>query len=234
MLIRKSASFPRGATAVMVSLSTTVGLPRSRSTAHILRPAARNGSMKWLIRSGAIRSDQERSGRPPGNRWQGASFSSAVDTTARIMAGLSLVVALISISVTYVLWFRSGARLTVTAFVRAETASIHIEVSSKGRLTATLRQVELRDYFVLRGTAVMGTGPITTNPVSRWSIPVAVHRAGVAQTLPIDLAPTAFVEGDVDVREVLAKQAGASEINVYAWAQRGDLEWYASRPVRVK
>jgi hypothetical protein len=157
-----------------------------------------------------------------------------VDIAARILAGLSLLAALISIGVTYFLWFRSGPRLSISAFVRAETSSVHIEVTSTGRLTATLREVELRDYFVLRAASTVGTGPPTTKPVSRWSMPVELRRAGAVQILPIDLAPDAFVEGDVNVRAILARQEGASEVHVYAWAQRGDRKWCASRPVRLK
>jgi hypothetical protein len=204
--------------------------PRAKFYVSLAVPVRRSG-WSGQERPVAIRTSGS---DPPAIAQQGASFSSAVDATARILAGLSLVLALTSICVTYLLWFRSGPKLTVNAFVRAETSSLHIEVASTGRLTATLREVELRDYFVLRGRSALVTGEVTTHPVSRWSVPVTVRRAGAVQTLPVDLPPTAFVEGDVNVKEVLAMQAGAFEVNVNAWAQRGDRKAYSSATVRVK
>lgn len=146
------------------------------------------------------------------------------DWPARIIAAISAVISVISIAVTYALWFRSGPRLKVEAFVQAATGMVHIEVSSTGRLAATVRAVELRDETTLRPS----TGSI--RPLSRWSVGASVNR-----TLPADLAPSSYLEGDVPVQVVLDLAMRTSEVNVRAWAQRGDGQWFQSKTtVRVR
>jgi hypothetical protein len=71
------------------------------------------------------------------------------DVVARVIALAGLVIALASIGVNWYLWHRAGPELRVTAFARAESGTLHIEVANSGRLPTTVRRIELRDYFVL-------------------------------------------------------------------------------------
>jgi hypothetical protein len=153
------------------------------------------------------------------------------DLPARIIAAAGLVIALGSIGLTWYLWQRSGPALRVGAFVRPETGTVRIEVASTGRLTATVRRLELRDQFVLKTR-----GGYKTEPISRWSIAVQPNELhpGEPRTLPADLPPSAFLEGDVEVQAVLDLAAGAPEVTVAAWAERGDGKWFASKPVRLR
>ena len=153
---------------------------------------------------------------------------SNVDLTARFIAIAGLALAVGSILVNWYLWHSSGPNLRVSAFVRAETGRIHIEVVSSGRLTATVRAVELRDHFTI---PAIGGG---TRTMSRWAMPAQPSGRAGQVTLPMELAPTDYLEADIEVRLVLAKSDGASEVNVRAWVQRGDGKWYSSRPLRLR
>ncbi len=148
------------------------------------------------------------------------------DVLARALGAGGLLLSAASIGLTLYLWYRSGPRLQVTVFVRAETSSIHIEVSNGGRMPATVKNLELRDHLVLRLTG----GGAKTAPAHRWTIRAFPN--GVA--LPQELPPSGFIDSDVEVRVVLDKAADAAEITVSAWAQRGDGKWYFSRSVRVR
>jgi hypothetical protein len=149
----------------------------------------------------------------------------APDIVARVIGISGIALAAFSIALTWYLWHRSGPRLKVTAFVRAETGTVQIEVVNAGRLSATIRQIELRDHFVLRGSAG------STEPTSRWAIP-ARARDGV--DLPRELAPSAYLEADVDVKAVLEKADRAPTATVRAATQRGDGRWVWSKPFRVR
>jgi hypothetical protein len=148
-----------------------------------------------------------------------------VDPAARGLARAGLVVAVLGILLTWYLWRRSGASLAVTAFVRAETSSIHVEVASTGRLAATVRAIEIRDHFAVR--TPQQQRPVVQN--SRWTLPVTSEAS-----LPVELAPTAFIEADVQVADVLALTFGARDVEVCAWAQRGDGKWFGSKPLRLR
>src|SRR5439155_13131564 len=54
------------------------------------------------------------------------------------LRAVGLVLAAGSLILTWYLWYRSGSKLKVIAFVRAETSTVHIEVINCGRLTATV------------------------------------------------------------------------------------------------
>ena len=143
-----------------------------------------------------------------------------MDPTARVIAVAGVVIALGSVGLNWFLFHLGGPRLKVRAFVRAESGAVHIEVAGAGRLTATVRELELRDHLVIPSSST----------ISRWSLPVLPN----GQALPRDLAPSAFLVAEVDVKQVLAKAAGSQEVNVRAWCQRGDGKWYFSPVVRVR
>jgi hypothetical protein len=144
------------------------------------------------------------------------------------MGAGGLLLGAVSIGLTLYLWFRSGPHLQVTVFVRAETSSIHIEVANSGRTPATVKNIELRDHLVLRVAG--GTSGGQTAPAHRWTIRALPNAA----KLPHELAPSAFVDCDVEARAAMEKAGDAAEVTVSAWAQRGDGKWYSSRPVRVR
>jgi hypothetical protein len=135
------------------------------------------------------------------------------------------VLAVGSLVLTWYLWHRSGPKLKVTAFVRAETGTVHIDVSNSGRLTATVRQILLRDHLSI---PTSGTG---TTAISRWALQV---EPASGDPLPREVAPSAYLEADVDVKTVLTKADGMSTVMVMAWAQRGDNKWVRSKPLRVR
>jgi hypothetical protein len=85
------------------------------------------------------------------------------DTPARIIGIIGIAIGLAGLLLTAFLWRRAGPRMQVTAFVRAETGAIHVEVASTGRIPVTVRQVEIRDHF----TMTMSQGG-RTDPTSRW------------------------------------------------------------------
>lgn len=88
--------------------------------------------------------------------------AAAVDVVARVTGITGLVLAAASLTLTWYLWHRSGPKLKVTAFVRAETGTVHIEVVNAGRLTATIKQILLRDHLPVQ------TGNSRTS-ISRWT-----------------------------------------------------------------
>jgi hypothetical protein len=154
----------------------------------------------------------------------GAAQPAAEDLIARAIGIAGLVLAVAGIGLTAYLWWRSGPQLKVTAFVKAETGTVHIDVSSTGRITATVRRIELRDRFVLDSSVGQ------TQPTSRWAITGYPN----GEPLPRDLAPSAFLDCDIDVKEVLRRADGAPEVSVEAWVQRGDGRWFRSRSFRVR
>jgi hypothetical protein len=77
----------------------------------------------------------------------GLTAAASVDVVARITGISGLVLAVGSLILTWYLWHRSGPKMKITAFVRAETGTVHIEVINSGRLTATVRQIVLRDHL---------------------------------------------------------------------------------------
>ena len=154
------------------------------------------------------------------------------DVVARAVAVAGLAVAIGGIALTWWLWRRSGPAIRVSAFVRLEHGGIHIEVASTGRLTVTVRQLELRDHLVLRTSRER----YETVPTSRWTMAVDLkeRRPGQPTNLPIDLGPTAYVEADVPIGEVMKYVGTATEASVAAWAQRGDGKWISSKPIRIR
>ncbi len=147
-----------------------------------------------------------------------------VDMPARVLAVVGLVVAIAGVALTFLLWYRSGPRLRVTAFTRGETGTIHIEIASTGRLAATVRRIEIRDRFVLQTTQG------ETQPTSTWII--SVDPSG--DPLPRNLAPTEFMEADIDVRTVLERAGAGRDLTVQAWVQRGDGHWDTCGAFRVR
>jgi hypothetical protein len=147
------------------------------------------------------------------------------DWVARGIGLAGLILSIAGLGLTAFLWWREGPRLRVTAFVRPESSAVRIEVASLGRLAVTVQLIELRDEFVLR----VKSGS-TTEPVSRWSIPVDPG----TQTLPIELAPTSSITADVDIPAILARAGDERSVTVTAWAQRGDGRWSSSKPVRLR
>lgn len=145
-----------------------------------------------------------------------------VDTVARWIGGIGVGLAAASLLLTWYLWTRSGAAIRVTAFVRAETSTVHIEVASTGRLTATVRELEIRDHWAIKTS---GVSPIPQP--SRWSRPAGAD-------LPVDIPPTGYLEADVSIAEIVDSARNAPQIEVRAWAQRGDGGWVKSKPVRVR
>jgi hypothetical protein len=76
---------------------------------------------------------------------------------------------------------------------------------------------------------VIGGGGGTTT-FSQWAIPVKMNETNST----VELSPTAYIEIDYPVHEVLAKAAGASTVTVAAWAQRGDGKWHSSAPLQLR
>jgi hypothetical protein len=151
------------------------------------------------------------------------------DPTARWIGGIGLALALLSLGLQFYQWKRSGAAISVIAFVVAESASLRIEVASTGRLPVTVRALEVRDYFAIRQSQGGGTRDVVQT--SRWSVPVQPYEG----PLPQELAPTAFLTADVPVSGVLGQAApGAPEVSACAWARRGDGKWFSSKPVRLR
>jgi hypothetical protein len=149
-----------------------------------------------------------------------------MDTTARVIGGLGILIGLGSIAFTYYLWYRSGPRIRVSAFVKVESSAVRIEVRNVGRLAAIVSQIELRDFHVLARSYQGNT--LTT---SRWTLSVQSDKG----PLPQELAPTDFLVADVSVDAILVKADNAREIVVRAWAQRGDGQWSQARDtVRVR
>lgn len=161
------------------------------------------------------------------------------DVPARIIGGLGLVVAVASLGLTWYLWWRAGPRLQVSAFVRAETAAIHVEAASIGRIAVTLRQLEIRDHFTV--TAPGGQPSI---PTSRWALPISPGRwviptepdtaMTVGRASSVELPPTASVYVDVPVGEVLSLAGSSPAVTVAAWVQRGDGKWFSSKPLQIR
>jgi hypothetical protein len=147
------------------------------------------------------------------------------DWPARIIAGAGVGVGLFSVALTAFLWFRSGPSVKVSAFVRAERAAVHIQVANTGRIAATIRRVELRDQTTVRGPSGGDTATF-----SRWSIQVEFSADGMA----VELAPTAFIEVEFPVADVLTQAAGASTVKIAAWAERGDGKWSSSKPIQLR
>lgn len=150
------------------------------------------------------------------------------DAVARGIAIVALVLAGLSLVLTYFLWYRSGPHLKPTVFVRAESSTIHIEVANSGRLGATVKNIELRDHLVLRTNPGVGEG--RTSPAHRWTLIAQPNGAA----LPREIPPSGFIDCDVEVRKVMDEARNLSEITVSAWAQRGDGKWYSSPPVRIR
>jgi hypothetical protein len=145
----------------------------------------------------------------------------AEDWIARGIGLAGVLLAALGIGLTYFLWYRSGPHLKTTAFVRAETGTVHIEVSNVGRLAATVRNIELRDHLRL------STQGNLSAPTHRWTLRATPNGAA----LPCEVPPSGFIDSDVDIKSVLVEARNLSEISVTAWAQRGDGKWYVSSPV---
>lgn len=154
------------------------------------------------------------------------------DDIARWIGGAGIAIGIASLALTWYLWQRAGARLRVTAFVKAESASVHIEVTSVGRLPATVRAIDLQERTVLNPQATRDNRSI----LARWTMPVTPRDAdGVDLSMPVeDLAPTAYLQADVPISEVITKSQGAPSISVVALATRGDNVISSSRAVRIR
>lgn len=146
------------------------------------------------------------------------------DWIARGIGAAGVLIGLASLGLTAYHWFRSGPTLRVGAFVRPESGTLRVEVTSTGRLPATVRLIEIRDVFVLK--TQQGT---ETVPTSRWTVPIHPTRE-----LPVTLVPTDYIEADTDLSVVLANSGNAREVTVAAWAERGDGRWYSSKPIRLR
>ena len=153
------------------------------------------------------------------------------DDFARWVAAAGLLLGAVSLFLTWYLWQRGGPKLRVTAFVKAEAASIHIEVTSVGRLAATVRAIELRDQTLINPQASS-----QNNVVVRWTMNVLPRdRDGAVIVLPKeDLAPTAYLEADVPIAEVIERAQGAPQISLVAFAWRGDGVVSSSRALRIR
>lgn len=147
------------------------------------------------------------------------------DWIARAIAALGLAVSVVGLGLTLFLWRREGPRLKVTAFVRVDGGTVHVEVASVGRIAVTLRQLEIRDHFTMNTSR----GGYKTVAVSRWVAPVVTR-----PELPTELAPTAYVEGDVVAAELIGRAGSSPNVTVAAWAQRGDGKWFASKPLQIR
>jgi hypothetical protein len=148
------------------------------------------------------------------------------DWIARGIGLAGVAVALASICLTAFLWRWSGPRIRIEAFMKPETGSVHLSVVSTGRLTVTVRALELRDEFVLK---VKGQN-YRTEPISRWVIEVEPP----GQPVPVKLAPTEYLEADVDVRSIFGRAVDSREVTVTAWVQSGDGRWSSSKPLRLR
>lgn len=148
---------------------------------------------------------------------------SHVDVAARTIAIISLVVSVAALALTWYLWHRSGPRLAVTCFVKADTGTIRINVANNGRLSATVRSVELRDRLVIQSGS-------SSQVINRW----AISAEPTGDPLPRSIEPTNFLEVDIDAKEALARAAGAQAVTVQAFIQRGDNKWLYSKPVKIR
>jgi hypothetical protein len=149
----------------------------------------------------------------------------AVDPVARGIAVAAVILVGLSIALTYFLWYRSGSHLKATAFVMAETSTIHIEVANTGRLVATVKNLELRDHLVLRVNP--GLGETRTSPTHRWTL-IALPNGG---PLPREVPPTGFIDCDVEIKKILEEARNLSETAVSAWApaRRRQMVFVAAR-----
>ena len=77
---------------------------------------------------------------------------------ARIIGAAGVLIAICSLGATLYLWLRSGAVVRVKAFIRPESGTVHIEATNSGRLTATIKRLELREHIVLK-RRVVGSDP---------------------------------------------------------------------------
>jgi hypothetical protein len=153
------------------------------------------------------------------------------DWFARVIGIAGVLLALLSLGLTWYLWWRAGARMRVTAFVRAETGAIHVEIASTGRIAVTVRELEIRDFFTMR-TDQGGN----TVPTSRWAHPITGRRVSTpsGDGLPAQLEPTASAFVDVPVAELLETAGTSPTVIVAAWAQRGDGTWSSSKPLQIR
>jgi len=149
--------------------------------------------------------------------------ASSVDVAARTIAIISLVASIAALGLTWYLWNRSGPKLAVTCFVKADTGTIRINVANKGRLAATVRTVELRDRLVIQSTG-------SSQVLNRWAISAEPD----GDPLPRSIEPTDFLEIDVDAKAALDKADGARTVTVQAFVQRGDNKWLYSKPVKIR
>ena len=111
---------------------------------------------------------------------------------------MAVLLAAASIGLTYFLWYRSGPHLKVTVFVRAESGTIHIEVSNTGRLGATVKNIELRDHLVVKTPNSPGPD-IPALPMHRWTLLAPPNGAA----LPREVVPSGYIDCDVDVKKAL-------------------------------
>jgi hypothetical protein len=148
---------------------------------------------------------------------------SSVDVTARVIAIIGLVLSVAGMALTWYLWQRSGPRLGVTCFAKIDTGSIRINIVNKGRLPATIRAVELHDYMVFQAGNSKGV-------IARWAIPAQP----IDGPFPRSIAPTEYIEIDVEAKEALDKAAGSQAVTVQALVQRGDNRWLRSKPVKIR
>jgi hypothetical protein len=149
-----------------------------------------------------------------------------MDPLARGLAIAGIVIALASPMLGWYLWHRSGPGLRVSAFVSAQTGTVRITVTCSGRMATTVRTIELRDWAVVSGNQTNNT------VVSRWVL--AVPADPNDPTSSVELAPTAYLEADVEVQKIIDNSAGIPEVTVWARVQRGDGKWYATKPFRVR
>jgi len=148
---------------------------------------------------------------------------SPVDVAARTIAIISLVLALAAMGLSWYLWYRSGPRLAITCFVKADTGTIRINIANAGRLPATVRRIELRDRVVIQSGG-------SSQVLSHWAISTEPH----GDSLPRPIEPTDFLEVDVEAKAALDKADGAEAVTVQAFAQRGDNKWLHSKPIKIR
>jgi hypothetical protein len=148
------------------------------------------------------------------------------DWIARLIGGAGVVIGIVSLGLTAFLWLRSGPVMKVTAFVRADHGTIQIGVANTGRITATVKRLELREQTVLQ---VHGGGSGTA-AFSRWSVPVELNPDNTA----VELGPTGYIEVEYPVAALLKKSTGSATVTVAAWAERGDGKWHSSAPIQLR
>ena len=119
----------------------------------------------------------------------------------------------------------------MTAFVRAEAGTIHIEVVSTGRMPVTLRKLELWDHLVLEAES----GP-KIKPTSRWALAVPLNPSphGAVRSTEISLLPTEVVVADFPISVALAAAGSAPSVTVVAWAGWGDDKSASSKPIQIR